>query len=194
MARQREFDKAEVVRLASDLFSEHGFESTSMGDLVAATGILAGSLHAAFGSKEGLYFETLGYYEEVLFSHYATPKRGMDALRYIIHQGVALASRGGPRYYGCPLITSVGVKKALSEKTLRRMTAISDRFVAMLRRHVDQALERGEFAADVSARDVTALLNALLYGMHALGIAGASRSELQAAARGAIGTLERGRR
>lgn len=44
------------------LFQDHGYEGTSMADLTAAMGIPAPSLYNAFGSKEGLFRETVEYY------------------------------------------------------------------------------------------------------------------------------------
>jgi AcrR family transcriptional regulator len=45
-----------------DLFQAHGYEGASMSDLTAAMGISAPSLYNAFGSKEGLFRETVAYY------------------------------------------------------------------------------------------------------------------------------------
>jgi TetR/AcrR family transcriptional regulator, transcriptional repressor for nem operon len=55
MPRVREFVTDEVVQKAMEVFWRHGFEATSIQDLVEATGVGRGSLYAAFGSKHGLY-------------------------------------------------------------------------------------------------------------------------------------------
>lgn len=60
--RPRSFDRNAVLRAAMGLFQAHGYEGTSMADLTAAMGIPAPSLYNAFGSKEGLFRETVEYY------------------------------------------------------------------------------------------------------------------------------------
>lgn len=59
MARQRDFDKALVLEQCTQLFITYGYEGTSISDLVTTTGILRGSLYAAFGSKLGIFQEIL---------------------------------------------------------------------------------------------------------------------------------------
>jgi len=45
------------------VFWEKGYEATSMQDLVAATGLLKGSLYGAFGDKRALYMMALAHYD-----------------------------------------------------------------------------------------------------------------------------------
>ena len=59
MARQRDFNKALVLEQCTQLFITYGYEGTSISDLVTTTGILRGSLYAAFGSKLGIFQEIL---------------------------------------------------------------------------------------------------------------------------------------
>ena len=47
-------------------FWQHGYEGTSMADLVAATGLASARLYAAFGSKEDLFREAVARYEEAM--------------------------------------------------------------------------------------------------------------------------------
>ena len=46
------------------VFWEKGYEATSMQDLVAATGLLKGSLYGAFGDKQNLYKIALIHYDQ----------------------------------------------------------------------------------------------------------------------------------
>lgn len=58
----RTFDRNEAVNTAMHLFWRHGYEGVSLNDLTSAIGIAPPSLYAAFGSKAGLYRETLDRY------------------------------------------------------------------------------------------------------------------------------------
>ncbi|MGW0857475.1 TetR/AcrR family transcriptional regulator [Streptomyces sp. NPDC002690] len=59
MGRPRAFDTDHAVRTAAALFAAHGFEGTSVDDLVMATGIHRGSLYKTFGSKRSLHLTVL---------------------------------------------------------------------------------------------------------------------------------------
>jgi TetR/AcrR family transcriptional repressor of nem operon len=64
MARPREFDEAVVLDQAVQCFWRHGYEATSVRDLVARTGITSASLYNAFGDKRALYQRALDHYVE----------------------------------------------------------------------------------------------------------------------------------
>lgn len=49
----------QVLAQARSVFVAKGYQGSSIDDLVQATGLLRGSLYAAFGSKYGLFRETL---------------------------------------------------------------------------------------------------------------------------------------
>ncbi|MDQ6686171.1 MAG: TetR/AcrR family transcriptional regulator [Actinomycetota bacterium] len=59
MGRNRTFDEADVVRRSARLFLSHGYEGTSIDELLTATGLHRGSLYRAFGSKRGLFLACL---------------------------------------------------------------------------------------------------------------------------------------
>ena len=64
MVRPREFDEDQVRESIMVTFWEKGYEATSMQDLVAATGLLKGSLYGAFGDKQNLYLIALEHYDQ----------------------------------------------------------------------------------------------------------------------------------
>ncbi|MER6632088.1 TetR/AcrR family transcriptional regulator [Streptomyces sp. NPDC000987] len=59
MGRPRAFDTEQAVSAAAAVFATHGYEGTSVDDLVTATGIHRGSLYKVFGSKRGLHLTAL---------------------------------------------------------------------------------------------------------------------------------------
>ncbi|MDY2841283.1 MAG: TetR/AcrR family transcriptional regulator [Candidatus Borkfalkiaceae bacterium] len=72
--------KREILSAALDLFSEQGFESTSLSQIAAAVGIRKASLYSHFGGKQeildALVKEALGEYENK--SVFAKPFREND--------------------------------------------------------------------------------------------------------------------
>jgi AcrR family transcriptional regulator len=59
MGRPRSFDEESAVARAAELFADHGYEGTSVDDLVRGLGVHRGSLYSAFGSKRALYLRVL---------------------------------------------------------------------------------------------------------------------------------------
>src|SRR5476649_2939462 len=53
--RPKQFDRDIALDKALEMFWRHGYEATSMADLVDATGAKAPTLYAEFGNKEGLF-------------------------------------------------------------------------------------------------------------------------------------------
>ena len=62
--RPREFDRDEALAKARDLFWAHGYEGTSISDLVGALGLSSSRIYAAFGTKEELFREAVALYRE----------------------------------------------------------------------------------------------------------------------------------
>src|ERR1700757_455817 len=64
MARPREFSEEAVLDAAVQCFWAHGYEATSVRDLIEKTGITGASLYNAFGDKRSLYQRALDRYVE----------------------------------------------------------------------------------------------------------------------------------
>ena len=69
MARPRSFDPDQALDLARDVFWQKGFQSTSLDDITAATGLNKPSLCAAFGDKNALFLKVLDRYHERIVAH-----------------------------------------------------------------------------------------------------------------------------
>jgi AcrR family transcriptional regulator len=62
MGKYAKFDRNEVIQRATNLYWEKGFHGTSMRNLQDVIDMRPGSIYATFGSKEGLFKETLAFY------------------------------------------------------------------------------------------------------------------------------------
>lgn len=68
MARTKQYDEQEVLQKAMDLFWENGYESTSVRMLENKMGINQFSIYSSFGSKHGLFLESIKIYKGKLNS------------------------------------------------------------------------------------------------------------------------------
>ncbi|MHA2936815.1 TetR/AcrR family transcriptional regulator [Vibrio sp. RC27] len=64
MGKSAKFDRTQVIEKATDLYWEKGFHGTSMRNLQDVIDMRPGSIYATFGSKEGLFKESLKFYTE----------------------------------------------------------------------------------------------------------------------------------
>ena len=81
------FDRDDVLRKATDLFWQKGYNGTSMQDLVDATGLNRSSIYNSFGDKFQLYKESLKRYQKLqqeklkdYFSEGQGPKQSIISL------------------------------------------------------------------------------------------------------------------
>lgn len=79
MVRGKEFDDLAVVRAARDLFWERGYASTSLSDLLTATGLSKSSLYQTYGSKRGLFGRAAANYTDEFVGLRLAPLGAPDA-------------------------------------------------------------------------------------------------------------------
>jgi TetR/AcrR family transcriptional repressor of nem operon len=74
MAREKQFNDADVLESAADVFASHGYQGTSLAMLLEATGLGKQSLYNAFGDKRELYLKAV----ECAAARYAAVSGAMD--------------------------------------------------------------------------------------------------------------------
>ena len=62
IGRPKHFSRAQVMERSIPVFWQHGFASTSLADLEAATGVNRSGLYTEFRDKEDLFLASLGHY------------------------------------------------------------------------------------------------------------------------------------
>jgi TetR/AcrR family transcriptional repressor of nem operon len=151
MPRPLEFDKAEAIARAMDLFWRKGYEATSVDDLTRALGIGRASLYNAFGDKRGVLMAALRQYGDAscsaLASFAARPGTGRQAVEGLLGwlQADACAGRH-PR--GCFFLTMATELREedpeVVEKVNEGLREIQRTFQALLERgRADRSLPRG---------------------------------------------------
>lgn len=85
MARPKSFHIDSVLESATKVFWKQGFEATSMRDLEQATQLTPGSIYHEFGSKQGLFEQSLNFYVDSVMvwrvSHYLSSNEPMQGIR-----------------------------------------------------------------------------------------------------------------
>ncbi|TBO58824.1 TetR/AcrR family transcriptional regulator [Streptomyces kasugaensis] len=166
--RPRAFDVEEVLEAAMLLFWEQGYEATSLAQLRAATGLSSASLYGAFGSKEGLFKQTVEHYMkgpggtlDVIEDETVSPRVAMAGL---LHGSIDMqADTSHPT--GC-LIALSGTMRAPGEEHTGVRAAVAARREAdrvRIRACVERGVAVGELDADVDG--ATTMIHSFLLGL-----------------------------
>lgn len=108
--RPREFELDDALDAAMNAFWLHGYESTSMADLVEATGVKKGSLYKAFGDKHALFVSSLERYMQKMEAELAPILMSAPTATVAVRRWIEFAQGTGssdecPR--GCMIVNTI---------------------------------------------------------------------------------------
>ena len=174
MPRVKEFDEAEVLDQALELFRARGFKHTSFADLVDELGVSRQSLYDTYGDKQALYLTALKRYLDRSLDQLGRKLADEAPVRQVFTQffdGMLNAQCGGGSP-GCFMVNAMvelsphdADTRALAQKHAREIeTLFADRLVI--------AQRKGEIA---KSKDPAALARFFYHTM--LGLAVAVRAQ-----------------
>ncbi|GER58888.1 TetR/AcrR family transcriptional regulator [Patiriisocius marinus] len=91
MARKKEYIEEEVLEKAMNLFWKNGYETTSMQMLEKEMGINKFSIYSSFGSKHGLFIESLKCYKtkiRSIFEKFSKASNGVADIKEFFYDSV----------------------------------------------------------------------------------------------------------
>jgi len=185
MARPRTFDEADVVEAAREQFWTHGYSSTSVDDLTAATGLGKGSLYGAFGDKHSLFVRALDDYCTTAVARVSSQLRqpGVPAIDRLANHvqaivGDVIADADGR---GCMMAKSsvelggadLDVDRIVGDSLRRWRSDLVDCLV--------EAQGDGAITAEADPQALATMLLGLLRGLEVLHKGGVKPAQLRAA-------------
>ncbi|MEU4094781.1 TetR/AcrR family transcriptional regulator [Streptomyces sp. NPDC026673] len=181
MARLREFDTEKAVEAAMNAFRLHGYDGTSVQDLVDATGVGRGSLYAAFGSKEGLYLAAMDRYRE----YYAAPlvdilregAPGLELLRYVLVAAIDEIVRDGSRR-ACLIVGAAVGRIAHDPQVASHVQSTTELLEDALYQVIVEAQGDGQLSDKRDARDLARYLVITMHGLRVMGAMNPDRAAL----------------
>ncbi|MCK6480873.1 MAG: TetR/AcrR family transcriptional regulator [Planctomycetes bacterium] len=169
MGRPKTWDRSEVLRRATRLFWEKGFEGTHLQELVRVAGINRFALYKEFGGKEGLFEESLRNYMkdmEVLTSLLAREPLGLANIRAMFR-----ATDAYDFHHGCFVLNTVREKHVVGAGAWSATRKFVEGGEAAFRRNVEAAVVRGELPPATDAEGLARFLVALDIGLITYGVA-----------------------
>ncbi len=192
MPRAKEFDEAEVLDQALELFRARGFKHTSFADLTAELGVSRQSLYDTYGDKQTLYHTALKRYLD----------RALDGLRRKLADPAPIrevlagmfdgmisgsCSNGSP---GCLMVNSM-VEQAPHDADIRALAQLHAREIeGLFASRLSAAQRQGEIA---KGKDPIALARFLYHTTLGFGVASRAlgeRDSLRSSARLALQVLD----
>src|ERR1700742_3115593 len=130
--------RRKIVAAAAPIFNQHGYEGSSMAELMAATGLQKGGIYRHFSSKEELAAEAFEYTckatWEMRMQHVDATAPGLERLKQFIANVVEFRS---PISGGCPLMNCAADaddgNPLLRERVVKVLRSWSTRLQAMVR-------------------------------------------------------------
>ncbi|MDY1038465.1 TetR family copper-responsive transcriptional repressor ComR [Lelliottia sp. CFBP8978] len=185
--RPKVFDRDAALDKAMTLFWQHGYEATSLSDLVEATGAKAPTLYAEFTNKEGLFRAVLDRYitrfaakhEAQLFCEEKTVEQALQD--YFAAVAACFTSKDTPA--GCFMINTSATLAASSKEIANTVKSRHAMQEETLGEFLRQRQSRGEIPAQCNTVELTQFLCCVLQGMSISAREGASLEKLQSVTR-----------
>lgn len=160
MGRPQGFDTTAAVRAAREVFWTDGYESASLPQLEAATGLNRSSIYHAFGSKHGLFLRAIDNYLHEVIEPTLKPLRSGEpgaVSHYLLGLRSALASQGAASTRGCLLLSSAGAPIGRTPDVRQVIATYHRTLTKALRQALTQRPDADIAATTIAALVVTAL-------------------------------------
>jgi AcrR family transcriptional regulator len=158
LAERSPYDRDRVVDVAVKVFTERGYDGTSMADIAAALGVHKSSIYHHISGKEQLLDDAVKRALNALHGMLAEPGavegRAIERLRYVVRRTVEIMVRQ---------LDEVTVLLRVRGNTRTERWALSRRraFDRAVQRIVADAIAEGDLRSDMD----TALVTRLIFGM-----------------------------
>ncbi|PQJ32271.1 TetR family transcriptional regulator [Nonlabens arenilitoris] len=170
MARKKEYIESEVIEKAMTLFWRNGYENTSMQMLEKEMGINKFSIYSSFGSKHGVFIESLKSYKtkvKDVFDKLKNASNGVEDIKQFFYDSVQLGRDNEKSEKGC-LITNTYNEFSQSPDEL-----IKEQMNAFMNDLKEVFIEKLRMDASKNEETIQKQANFLLLAKH--GLAAASR-------------------
>jgi TetR/AcrR family transcriptional repressor of nem operon len=192
MARTKEFDPDEALKIAVNVFWRLGYEHTSLETLMKEMGISKQSLYDTFGDKRSIYFRAMSRYRDdtnaslrSLFAKEKSVRKGFAKIfGAMIHENKAQHERG------C-LLMNTNLSRAVDDVEIKKFLRDNQKQVeAIFVAAFVDAQARGEIAKEKDTVAMAKFFVAIIQGMRALARLNHDGGELESISTVALRSLD----
>ncbi len=169
MARHKEFEPTQALEKAMWLFWEHGYNATSIGDLVEATGVQRYGLYSTFGDKHALFLQVLDHYLDNWVSQMVRGLKNDDAdwfaVRSFFLQFRELVDQFDNQKMGCLMCNSATELALHDTAVAEKMNIYETRLKTLFEKAIRQAQAVGQLGTNISPEKSGAYLVGIAVGL-----------------------------
>jgi TetR/AcrR family transcriptional repressor of nem operon len=194
MARPREFNEEAVLDAAVQCFWAHGYEATSVRDLIEKTGITGASLYNAFGDKRALYQRALDHYVEdsvldrIRRCEALAPREAIGAF----FAEIVRRSLDDQQHKGCMLVNAALDVMPSDPGFQRILAAVLIRVEEFFLARIEAGQVNRTITRSLAAKTLARHLLGVLMGVRVLARVRPERALLEGVVSGALALLDRG--
>jgi TetR/AcrR family transcriptional repressor of nem operon len=167
MARPRTFDPQDILLKAREIFWSKGYQSTTLDDITAATGLTKPSLYAGFGDKASLFLKVLDDYHDRLVARSAGILSGAPTARAAVEAWlmsllpICSGKKGRRGCLSVNTLTDGGPKEAAVERSIANYNARLENLI-LARLEADRAKFPPDFDPVAASRTIMAVYTGLM--------------------------------
>lgn len=189
MVRPKEFNEAEVLCRAMELFWVQGYARTSFSDLTSTLGVSRQSLYETYGNKHTFYLRALNHYlAEALENNrklLQVPGAMRDVMRAYLRE-LTQASCGR----GCFAVNMMMEQAPTDPGVASAIHAHIEEVKEMLAERFREAQARGEVGADRNPRELAAFFHGMAISLSVTARAFGFEESLELSIEAALRTLD----
>ncbi len=171
VGRPRQFDESDVLDRAMQSFWAHGYESTSMADLVEATGLHKGSIYQAFGNKHQLFIAALKAYLDGMLAQKNEALKAadspLDGIRSVLHTMLEIADDDAACPRGCMALNALVELNPHDPEVRQLLESFMTRTRESMVEVVRQAQDAGQVSRSRPAELITMMMMTFMSGLAA---------------------------
>jgi len=190
--RPRTFDREEALKKAMLVFWEKGFEGTTMADLIAAIGMKAPSVYAAFGNKDALFREAvelyLGQVEQGPLKALSASTSILDALESSLSESVKMLS--GSEASSCLIMAGAINCAPEHQEHVQHLRNLRAGYKGALRKRFAQAIEDNQLIEGTDPDELAEFYFGFIHGLALRAKDGSTKKELQSSCKFALQVLK----
>ena len=168
MPRVKQFDRDEILEKAMHLFWQKGFHGTSIGDLVAYTGINRQSLYSTFTNKDELFNQAFKRYQSINLEKFNSFLESRNSVKQGIKDFFLLAAENAindPERKGCFIINTT-TELVPDDKRMMSVIAENQRtFDGIMSDFLKKGINKGEFPSTINTESLASYFTVLYSGL-----------------------------
>lgn len=180
--RPQQYQSEDVLQAVMQTFWQHGYDGTSLRDLLDATGLSKSSFYEIFAHKQDALERSLARYCDLVVADLtAALETAPSASAFIegVLTGAASEAQGNACPRGCMLVNVATEFSARDAQVRERVAASVERVTKVLVNAVRRGQREGDITAQTDANALGRYVLASLCGLRTLVKAGASQRALR---------------